>query len=46
MVVYTRMIDEFDADENNKQKVNLYWGVKGIDRTGESQWDPVFVGEP
>jgi len=40
------MINDFDASENNKKSVNLYWGVKGIDRQGENQWDPIFVGEP
>lgn len=40
------MLDEFDASENDKETVSLYWGVKGIDRIGESQWDPLFVGEP
>lgn len=46
MKAYTIMINDFDASENNKKSVNLYWGVKGIDRTGENQWDPIFVGEP
>lgn len=26
--------------------MDIYWGVKGIDRTGESQWDPLFIGAP
>lgn len=46
MVVYTRFLDNFTSAENQKSKVNLYWGLTGIDRTGESQWDPVFIGEP
>ena len=46
MKAYTIMINDFDASENNKKSVNLYWGVKGIDRQGENQWDPIFVGEP
>lgn len=33
---YTIMLNEFDASENEKETVNLYWGVKGIDRKGES----------
>lgn len=46
MISYTIMINDFDASENNKKSVNLFWGVKGIDRTGENQWDPIFVGVP
>jgi hypothetical protein len=28
------------------ESIDIYWGVKGIDRTGESQWDPLFIGAP
>jgi len=28
------------------EAIDIYWGVKGIDRTGESQWDPLFIGAP
>lgn len=40
------MNSDFVGHANNTYDVNLYWGVKGIDRSGESQWDPLFVGEP
>jgi hypothetical protein len=25
--------------------VTLFWGVGEIDRTGDSQWDPDFIGQ-
>ena len=46
MVVYTRILNNFTSAEGAKSKVHLYWGLSDIDRTGESQWDPVFIGAP
>ena len=40
------MSTEFPAPSNRRATATIYWGMKDIDRTGESQWDPSFVGEP
>ena len=26
-------------------QVTIFWGAGEIDRTGENQWDPVFIGD-
>jgi hypothetical protein len=36
VVVYSRMNNEFPAPKERRTAVDIYWGVKGIDRTGES----------
>lgn len=46
IIVYSRMSTEFPAPTNRRPTASIFWGVKDIDRTGESQWDPEFVGEP
>lgn len=45
-MVYSRMSSEFPAPLQRLEAIDIYWGVKGIDRTGESQWDPEFIGAP
>jgi len=37
---------DFPAPTVRLESVDIFWGVKGIDRTGESQWDPLFIGAP
>ena len=37
-------IDSFGSGGLIDINLNIYWGVKGIDKTGVSKWDAVFIG--
>jgi protein dispatched 1 len=39
------MSDEFPEDNAGFDDVTIFWGTKDIDRTGESKWDPDFIGQ-
>lgn len=39
------MSKEFPASDESYVDVTVFWGVKDIDREGENQWDPEFIGE-
>jgi predicted RND superfamily exporter protein len=39
------MANEFPQDADRFADVYVYWGTAGIDRAGESKWDPDFIGK-
>ena len=39
------MGEEFPASDDSYVDVSVFWGTKDIDREGENQWDPDFIGE-
>jgi hypothetical protein len=39
------MSKEFPEIIERLPQVTIFWGAGVIDRTGENQWDPVFIGE-
>ena len=36
---------EFPEQAENYYNVVIFWGVKDLDRTGETKWDPDFIGK-
>ena len=46
MLPFMTINNQFPANVESYKKVHYYFGVKDIDRTGESMWDAVFIGEP
>ena len=39
------MNEEFPASGDSYADVTIFWATKDIDREGENQWDPEFIGE-
>lgn len=39
------MGEEFPASDDSYVDVTIFWGTKDIDREGENQWDPDFIGD-
>lgn len=39
------MSEEFPASGDSYADAFIFWGAKDIDREGENQWDPEFIGE-
>jgi len=39
------MAESFISSDQEKPSVHFIFGVKDIDRTGDSMWNAVFVGE-
>lgn len=37
--------DEFDGQGDEGLMVDIFWGVKDLDREGGSQWDASFIGK-
>jgi hypothetical protein len=44
---WTIMSENFTSQEERSEKIELQlvWGLKDIDRTGENRWNPEFVGK-
>jgi hypothetical protein len=34
-----------EVEESNHIEINLYWGLKDINREGDNPWDPKFIGK-
>ena len=45
MIIGKTLGDEFDGKSDKELMVYLYWGVKGLDKEGGSQWDSNFIGK-
>uniref|UniRef100_A0A7S3CP63 SSD domain-containing protein n=1 Tax=Strombidium rassoulzadegani TaxID=1082188 RepID=A0A7S3CP63_9SPIT len=43
---FTLLGSEFTATQEVKNRIYFMWGIEGVDREGESIWDPEFLGEP
>jgi predicted RND superfamily exporter protein len=39
------MTEEFPASGDSYADVTVFWATKDIDREGENQWDPEFIGD-
>ena len=37
--------DDFDGNSDKALYVDIFWGVKGLNKEGGSQWDASFIGE-
>jgi len=39
-------VNEFTVSTSTKETTSFVWGVKDIDRSEESMWDPEYEGTP
>ena len=44
-VIQNKLKDQFDGQGNDGLIVTLFWGVKGLDGAGGSQWDSSNIGK-
>ena len=45
MEVSTVQTENFSGGGVYKLKINIFWGVKDIDKDKTTKWDPIYVGE-
>lgn len=44
MVTAKILVDEFDGKSDTSPMVDIFWGVKDLNKTGGSMWDASFIG--
>lgn len=46
MKPFTILNNEFEASSGQKVSVSLYFGVKGVDKTNDNQWESKYTNPP
>lgn len=45
MVISKTFTGKFDGGSNREIKVDIFWGVKELDKEGGTYWDSSFIGK-